>query len=392
MCISGQFISILFGKHIDIFQDEYIILLASRSSYMTWLLVLNSIFFVVTLSEYLICMKYITNNYGYKNEWFSVLLSLVFTPFYGCLFIRNFSWDRTKAYFAPERRAVLKYPVFTGVLYTVETVFVFYALNTVTLSYYTILRSGFIIFNIPWFKFLLKKPVTRLYYASCAALVVSHAIATGQYILQYNDSGGGGGGGLVVQNTVIIFVSCFLNSAYNNVIEYAMKLHGNMISNIDFQVIFQATYFILAAPWAVIYTVKHTPPVTMGAITMYFFIAFGLQLYMYNKIYILNTPQTVIPANILLSGVDLVRRIIQLTYSFVYFKEPFDAMIGVSLVFLGVSAGLLLYQYIRDYRRSYRVNTDDDNDNDADDDRHKMLELSHIDSSSSGYEGGDEKV
>jgi len=364
---------------------------------MTWLLVLNSIFFVVTLSEYLICMKYITNNYGYKNEWFSVLLSLVFTPFYGCLFIRKFSWDRTKAYFVPERRAVLKYPVFTGVLYTVETVFVFYALNTVTLSYYTILRSGFIIFNIPWFKFLLKKPVTRLYYASCAALVVSHAIATGQYILQYNGgdgSGGGGDGGLVVRNTVIIFVSCFLNSAYNNVIEYAMTRHGDMISNIDFQVLFQATYFVLAVPWAVFYTVKHTPPLTAGAITMYFFIAFGLQLYMYNKIYILNTPQTVIPANILLSGLDLIRRVIQLTYSFVCFKEPFDAMIGVSLVFLGVSAGLLLYQYIRDYRRSYRVNTDDDND--ADDDRHKMLELSHIDSSSSsssnGYEGGDEKV
>jgi drug/metabolite transporter (DMT)-like permease len=317
---------------------------------MTLLLVLNSIFFVATLTEYLIFMKYITNNYGYKNEWFNVLLSLVFTPFYSCFFIRNFSWQRAKAYFAPERRAVLKYPVLTGVLYTVETVFVFYALNTVTLSYYTILRSGFIIFNIPWFKFLLKKPVTRLYYASCTALVVSHALATGQYILQYNDSGDGDGN--VVQNTVIIFASCFLNSAYNNIIEYAMKLHGNTMSNLDFQAMFQATYFALSAPWAVFYTVKHTPPVTVGSMTMYFFIAFGLQLYMFNKIYILNTPQTVIPANILLSGLDLIRRVIQLTYSFVCFKEPFDAMIGLSLVFLGLSGGLLLYQYIRDYHAS----------------------------------------
>jgi drug/metabolite transporter (DMT)-like permease len=329
-------------------------------------------------------MKYITNNYDYKNEWFSVLLSLIFTPFYGCLFIRNFSWQRAKAYFAPERRAVLKYPVFTGVLYTVETVFVFYALNTVTLSYYTILRSGFIIFNIPWFKYLLKKPVTRLYYASCAALVVSHAFATGQYILQYNTdgggggSGGGGGGGNVVQNTIIIFVSCFLNSAYNNMIEYAMKLHGDTMSNIDFQVLFQATYFTLAAPWAVIYTVKHTPPVTAGSITMYFFIAFGLQLYMYNKIYILNSQQTLIPANILLSGLDLVRRVIQLTYSFVCFKEPFDTVIGVSLVFLGLSAGLLLYQYIRDYRRSCGVHH-----------HRRMIELSELDQ---GYEAGDEKM
>ena len=322
-------------------------------------------------------MKYITTIYDYKNEWFSMLLSLIFTPFYGCLFIRNFSWQRAKAYFAPERRAVLKYPVFIGILYTVETVFVFYALNSVTLSYYTILRSGFIIFNIPWFKYLLKKPVTRLYYASCTALVVSHGFATGQYILQYNDSGGGGN---VVQNTIIIFVSCFLNSAYNNMIEYAMKLHGDTMSNIDFQVLFQATYFVLAAPWAVFYTIKHTPPVTAGSMTMYFFIAFGLQLYMFNKIYILNSQQTLIPANILLSGLDLVRRVIQLTYSFVCFKEPFDAVIGVSLVFLGLSAGLLLYQYIRDYRRDCQRNASDHKL-----EHRKMLELTDFDN------GGDEK-
>lgn len=316
------------------------------------------------MTEYLICMKYITNNYDYKNEWFNVLLSLCFTPFYSCFFIHKFSWAKIRSYMEPERRTVLKYPVITGVLYTIETVFVFYALNTVTLSYYTILRSGFIIFNIPWFKFLLKKPVTRLYYASCASLLVSHVIVATQYIYAYSSGGGGGvgggGGGAVAQNTVIILVSCGLNSAYNNVIEYSMSKHGDIMTNIDFQIIFQATYFVLAVPWAVVYTVKNAPPITSGTLTMYFFIAFGLQLYMFNKIYILNSKNSVIPANILLSGLDLVRRVIQLTYSFVCFKEPFDATIGVSLVFLAASGGLLLYQYIRDYQGAI--------------DRHRVLE------------------
>jgi hypothetical protein len=131
-----------------------------------------------------------------------------------------------------------------------------------------------------------------------------------------------------------------------------MKLHGDTMSIVDFQAIFQATYFVIAMPWAVFYTVTHTsaPPITAEAITMYFFIAFGLQLYMYNKIYILNNRDSTIPANIMLSGLDLIRRVVQLTYSFVCFNEPFDAMIGVSLVFLGLSGVLLLYQYIRDYR------------------------------------------
>ena len=331
---------------------------------MDWLLILNSIFFVATLTEYLICMKYITNNYDYKNEWFNVLLSLCFTPFYGCFFIPKFSWNNIRSYMEPERRTVLKYPIVTGILYTIETVFVFYALNTVTLSYYTILRSGFIIFNIPWFRYLLKKPVTRLYYASCASLLVSHVVVATQYIFQYQ-GGGGGGGGIVVQNTVIILVSCGLNSAYNNVIEYSMSKHGDIMTNIDFQIIFQATYFVLAAPWAVIYTVKNAPPFNPSTMTMYFFIAFGLQLYMFNKIYILNSKNSVIPANILLSGLDIVRRVIQLTYSFVCFKEPFDATIGVSLVFLAASGGLLLYQYIRDYRLG--VNRDIDR-------HHRMLD------------------
>jgi hypothetical protein len=177
----------------------------------------------------------------------------------------------------------------------------------------------------------------------------------------------------VIQNIVIVFISCFLNSTYNNVIEYAMSNHGNSITNIDFQIMFQATYFVLAAPWAVYFTTKNPPPVNTSTMTMYFFIAFGLQLYMFNKIYILNSKERAIPANILLSGLDIIRRVIQLTYSFVWFKEPFDAIIGVSLLFLAASGGLLLYQYIRDYklgaslehRRMLGIPPDHDGDGDG---------------------------
>jgi hypothetical protein len=313
---------------------------------MTLLLVLNSILFVATLSEYLICIKYISNTYEYKNEWFNILLCLVFTPFYSCVFIRKFSWSKIKMYMAPERRHVVKYPIVTGVLYTTETILVFFALNTITLSYYTILRSGFIIFNIPWFKYLLNKPVSRLYYASCASLVVSHVLSATQYIVHDQDNRAQN----VIQNTIIIMISCFLNASYNNIIEYSMKRYGDIMPNIDFQIIFQSTYFVLAAPLSIYYTTINTPPINPVTMTMYFFIAVGLQVYMYNKIYILNSKQSLIPANILLSGLDLLRRVIQLTYSFIWFKEPFDAMIGVSLFFLALSGGLLMYQYIYDYR------------------------------------------
>ena len=315
---------------------------------MSFLLLLNSVLFVVTLSEYLICMKYVNMEYGYKNEWFNVLLSLLFTPFYSCFFIHKFSWEQIKSYTSPENRHILLYPIGTGILYTIETVTVFFALNTITLSYYTILRSGFIIFNIPWFKYLLKKPVTRLYIASCVSLVIAQILSTVQYIATAETSS------VVIRDATIVLVSCFLNATYNNLIEYAMLRHGNHIQTIDFQIIFQCTYLIIASPFAIFYTVKHTPPINPSTVTMYFFIAFGLQLYMFNKIYILNTSKrSAIPANILLSGLDLARRVIQLTYSFVWFKEPLDTIIGISVMFLGVSGSLLFYQYVHDYRTSF---------------------------------------
>lgn len=321
---------------------------------MTWLIVLNSFLFVATLTEYLICMKYINLEYDYKNEWFNVLLSLVFTPFYSCFFIHKFSWSKVKSYTTRENRHLLLYPVGTGILYTIETVTVFFALNTITLSYYTIMRSGFIIFNIPWFKYLLKKPITRIYVASCVSLVVAQLISTAQYVLKYNDNSDSNRN--IFQNAFIVMASCFLNATYNNLIEYSMALYGTQMQTIDFQIIFQCTYLLFAAPFAVVYTVKHTPPINASTLTMYFFIAFGLQLYMFNKIYILNcSKEGIIPANILLSGLDLLRRVIQLTYSFVCFKEPFDTIIGISLVFLGLSAGLLLYQYISDHRKASRT-------------------------------------
>jgi drug/metabolite transporter (DMT)-like permease len=180
-------------------------------------------------------------------------------------------------YIAPERRHILQYPIFTGVLYTVETFLIFWALNTMTLSYYTILRSGFIIFNIPWFKYLLKKPVSRLYYASCGSLIVSHVLVSTQYIVHDQDNRAQN----VIQNTIIIMISCFLNAAYNNIIEYSMKRYGDIMPNIDFQIIFQTTYFVLAAPLSIYYTTLNTPPINPATMTMYFFIAVGLQVYMF---------------------------------------------------------------------------------------------------------------
>ena len=77
---------------------------------------------------------------------------------------------------------------------------------------------------------------------------------------------------------------------------------------------------------------------------------------MYNKIYILNIKNNYFPANILLSSLDLLRRIIQLLFSFLFFNELFDIFIIISILFMGLSSLLLLYQYLKNDKQDEYIN------------------------------------
>jgi drug/metabolite transporter (DMT)-like permease len=312
------------------------------------LLLINSLLFIFTLSEYLICMKYINYTYGYKNTWFNILLNCLITPFYLLFLLKQSNREKIKTYLKKENIKKLYYPIFNGLLYTIETTLLFYTINNVTLSYYTLLRTGFIIFNIPFFKYLLKKKITNIYLASCFFLSVSYILLIYNYISKNNDNQ------LLILNTAIIFITCFMNSTYNNLIEYSIK--KDVFTSVDYQMIFQTTYFILIIIPSIYYTIIDPPPMNIVCIILYFFIGGGLQLYMYNKIYILNTKNNYLPANILLSGLDLLRRIIQLLFSFLFFNELFDIFIVISISFMGLSSLLLIYQYIRDYKQVEYIN------------------------------------
>jgi drug/metabolite transporter (DMT)-like permease len=312
------------------------------------LLLVNSLLFIFTLSEYLICMKYINYTYGYKNTWFNILLNCLITPFYLLFLVKQSNREKIKNYVNKENLNKLYYPIFNGLLYTIETTLLFYTINNVTLSYYTLLRTGFIIFNIPFFKYLLKKKISNIYLASCFFLFISYILLIYNYISKNNDNR------LLIINTAIIFLTCFINSTYNNLIEYSIK--KDVFTSVDYQIIFQITYFILIIIPSIYYTIIDPPPINIISIILYFLIGGGLQLYMYNKIYILNTKNNYLPANILLSGLDLLRRIIQLLFSFLFFNELFDMFIIISILFMGLSSLLLLYQYIRDYKQVEYIN------------------------------------
>ena len=294
----------------------------------TLLFITNCILYVVNLSSYLILIKYIETAFRYNNFWFSNLLSIALSPLY-FIYLKRFFF-RIKQY-----RYSILFPMLAGGLYTIEAILLYYSINNITLSYYTILRSSFILWNVPFFICFLKKKVSYLYYVSCILLCISYSISIYYYIKLSAKNW---------QPTLAILSSCLINAIYNNLIEFSLKKYS--IPNMDYHVIFQLTYFILAIVPSVIYTFESPPPIEPGYILiMYLLIAISIQFYIINKISILKTDSSIVPSNVLLSGLDLIRRIVLLLFSFLFFNEVLDTFLIIGLAFFSISSILLFIDY-----------------------------------------------
>jgi drug/metabolite transporter (DMT)-like permease len=300
-----------------------------------FILIMNCFFYIFSLTEYLVGIKYINNEYNYKNFWFINLLNIILIPCYFILLKK----ENIKKYILKENLKILIYPIIVGILYTIESIFLYYAIDNLPLGFYIILRSSFIIFNIPFFKFLLNKNITNIYICSCFLLLISYILIIKDYVNTNDDN-------YIIKYIVSIFLCSLINTIYNNLIEYSIK-KNNLISLIDYQIIFQFTYCIIICIPSIYNTIINPPPLDIKTICIYIFIAFGLQMYMYNKIYILNNNNSFLSSNILLGGLDLIRRIILLLFAFLYFNEQLNIYINLSLLFFSISSLLLFYEYFK---------------------------------------------
>lgn len=298
---------------------------------------IHSILYVANLSAYLIIIKLIERGFNYSNFWFNTLLSVIMAPIYLAWLLDGETRKRIKLY----GRTVL-FPLVAGVCYSLESILLYYSVSNLNLSYYTILRSSFIIWNVPFFIFFMKKSISRLYWISCFVLLLSYTISIYFYISYFGDSW---------KPTIAIILSCVINSLYNNVIEHSLKKYT--IQNIDYQLIFQNTYFILAIIPSTYFSIQKPPPISVHAIFLFLSMAVMLQMYGYNKLVILrDNTNGRIPSNVLMSGLDLIRRFILLAFSFLLFNEPLNVYIVVSMVLFILSSILLFLDYILPVRRS----------------------------------------
>jgi hypothetical protein len=115
---------------------------------------------------------------------------------------------------------------------------------------------------------------------------------------------------------------------------------------LDYQIVFQIAYFassIIPTAMGLSKSDAGPIPVNTGLVIMYLVIAILSQLSIYNRLQILKSSGI---SNILFCGLELIRRIIILVFSFVVYMEEINTFIVVGIVLFIISGLLLLFEYV----------------------------------------------
>jgi drug/metabolite transporter (DMT)-like permease len=220
-------------------------------------------------------------------------------------------------------------------LYSFESMLLYYSITYVPLSTYMILRSSFIIWNIPFILFFIKMPISKYYIISVCLVIISIILI------------------LISNNKLDNYYSCYiiiatglLTAAYNFLLEKATKIYK--MSAFDFQYLFQLSFLIISIIPSIYYTVLNPPPGDLFAIANYISIGLSLQISFYAKMYIMSANiDARISNNVLYSSLEMMRRFSIIIISVLAFNETISNIYNwCGIVFYVISSGFLLYDYV----------------------------------------------
>ena len=279
-----------------------------------------------------------------------------------------------------------------GILSTIESILLYYSFQNIPLSLYIVLRSSTIIFNIPYFHYLFKIKITKLYWTNCIVLLSSYILFISVY-----------GTVSIIQSILFLLLGCFISASYNNIIEYSLKIKDDipathttptppasdisMIDNkddsamdvlieisvkdvlepiinkeedkkmVDYQIIFQLTYFASSIIPSIVGIINNMPLINLELFVIYITIGILSQLSIYNRLQILKSAGA---SNILFCGLELIRRSIIFIFSYVVYMEEINIYIIIGLILFIISSLLLLIEYGQQiyYKQNY-VEMDD---------------------------------
>lgn len=299
---------------------------------MLYKLVIVCLVFLLSSIIYLINIKIITNTYNYTNFWWITLMTMSGIPIFtviSCVSPTDVSY---KKYWSQH---IIRYPLCAGMLYSFESMLLYYSITYVPLSTYMILRSSFIIWNIPFIIFCIQMPISKYYIISVFFIVISIILI------------------LISNNKLDNYHSCYiiiatglLTSSYNILLEKATKIYK--ISSFDIQYLFQLSFLIISIIPSIYYTVLYPPPGDLFAIANYISIGLSIQIALYAKMYIMSVNiDAHVSNNVLYSSLEMMRRFSIIIISILAFNDTISNIYNwFGIVFYVISSGFLLYDYI----------------------------------------------
>ena len=304
---------------------------------MSYKLVIACFAFLFSSIIYLINIKIITNTYNYTNFWWITLVSMSGIPIstvLSCISSIDVSY---KKYWMEN---IIRYPFCAGILFSLETILLYYSITYVPLSTYMILRSSFIIWNIPFIYFFMRMPISKYYIIGSCFILISIIL-----ILMYDNS----------HSCYIIIATGLLTASYNILLEKATKDYK--MSSFDLQYLFQLSFLMISVIPSIYYTVLYPPPSGLFAIANYISIGLSIQISLYTKMYIMSASiDAYVSNNVLYSSLEMIRRFSIIIISVLAFNEKITNIYdwcGIS--FYGISSGFLLYDYVSSIKPTKHV-------------------------------------
>jgi len=301
---------------------------------MSYKLIIACFIFLFFSIIYIINIKIITNTYNYTNFWWITLMSMSGIPIstiISCVLSINISY---KKYWTEN---IIRYPVCAGMLYSFESMLLYYSITYVPLSTYMILRGSFIIFNIPFIRFFMFIPISKYYIISSCFILISII-----FILIPNSEFDNS------HSCYIIIATGLLTASYNILLEKATRDYK--MSSFDSQYLFQISSLIVSIIPSIYYTVLYPPPGDLFAISNYISIGTSIQISLYAKMYIMSAnihANTSVSNNVLYSSLEMIRRFSIIIISVLAFNEKISNIYDwCGIVLYVISSGFLLYDYV----------------------------------------------
>jgi len=312
----------------------------------------HSIFYIGTCMFLTIGEKINEIYYQYNNYWIIIFYIYVLFPINIFIFCLKYSLEDLINLIKTGN--LIKRMSVYSIIYTIETVLLYWALINIPLSIYIIGRTLNAYFNIPFSLWYLHKKVTILYYIGLIILIGCYVLLGLNYNKYSIDI-------YSVISIIIVFISGFTTALYSNLIEKHLSEFTDDRLKIQLfcQIMNNIYGFIIFVPISFGFCLNNNSfnNIFIPNLT-YLLVGLSYQIYFLFKIFILGYKDYA--GSQIIASLDLIRRVLTNIISYSILNEYYNNEIIGANIFMIISGLFLILSQKNNKKYNSLNNIDND--------------------------------